>query len=859
MKSFTYISLLLLFVGSLQPAYAIVYINRVLNPTPENPCNYVLNAHVVQGSELWNDDYQNAYGECEELEPGPPFVLEGQLRVIGGDLTVQGGTLIANWQIYIDSSHTFRIVNTDLQLSPSVNVLANAGGIFEADGATISVEGTGGAVSINFGSVGELHNCTLITPTTHFLYSFAPNRLVMDNCTINCGSGPVSSFASVWVSANQDTELVSVTNCDFSTNADEQRYLYITSSPTARIAGNHFGPATGYGIRVGNISDLVVDNNHFQDILCAGAINADCGPAILNNSAIRSVRGNTGSGCTFNGVRMAFAGAIRSAGAGRMRSEEGFPFVLNTAMIIDQNDSLIFEPGTVMKLGGFDNMIINGHLKATETIFTSERDTEVEGNTTQLFDPSPGDWRGMIIDGQAGATASGWFKDCTFRYGAHAIRRNPNAQLTLDGCLVEYADGEAIELFDAAETEPNTFALIKNSTIRFNIVGVYDFQRFPTNWTELSKNRIFANRRGLELRSTNDFYGEGNFVAGNREDGFHFMNSGGSPSVINNITAANGRDGIYIASGTGGEGAHILNNHVVGNRRHGLSLNNWGGQLLPVSNNLLAYNRGYGSGEFSSFVADHPLRHNAFWANGAGAAWENNATLLSPDGLNQEPGSAQNISLDPALFLVEDGAVVSAQVLPDVYQTEVVLPFSDLEIDEWRELLFWNRDSNTFYLILSNTEDRLLLADTSSAIVAGTDFAIVDIERSPAPSPLANLGENIALLPPEDYLGAPRIQQDTVDIGALESEDLLNAIPEIPIAADDWTVFPNPAIDRIHLKAAVPRSPDANLILYDAKGNMIWRRAWAETVILGDLPSGMYWLVSDSRGRASRQALVIQR
>ncbi len=764
----------LIYFGGLlaNPCWAIVYVNRVLSPTPSNPCNYGLATHIVQGNEVWDANYQNAYGTCAGLQPGPPFILESQLQVIEGDLTVQGGVMQVNWTIIVDSSNVLRLNNVDFQVAAGVNVNISSRGVIEGNGTNFSFIGSN-TIAVNFGGIGVFNQCTFQTAGRGLIDAFVPDSLVIDQCTFNSSGTVNGGQYHIRVTGNFNPIDFILTNSQFNTTAQTQSYVQVITTPNVVINDNTFGPTVGLGVSTGSVPSLEMNDNHFQGILCPGAVSASCGPVLLNDTGVRTVRGNTGTGSTFNGIRMAFAGAIRPDGTGRIRSEPGFPFVLNTALIVSPQDSLIIEPGTIFKVGSSDNMQIRGHLIADHVVFTSERDTTIDGNTTRLFNPDPGDWNGIGIDGQGSFTASGRFTNCTFKYGgdiAYTIRRNPNSHLVVDSCRFEWCDGNVIQLLDASATEPNTFARITNSEFYYNQTGIAESQRYPTNPTLIKNNRFVGNELGIHLWSATNYpIIDGNFMAGNRLDGLRFR--GGSGLMVNNIMTANGQDGIFHESNPVGDSLRVLNNHLVGNRRHGITVINGTPNLIATSNNLLAYNFGYGVSEASIFTGDNPYRHNAFWSNGSGNFWDDNSTLLDIPSLNQEPNSALNVLVNPELVLLDSGVVASNQVVNARFETRLMIQGGGLTPDAWREKLLWNRNNGQFYLVLRNTADQVTLADTLPQVTAGTAFWVVDIEQLSQPSPLADLGEILSYLPTEDYFQQARIQQATVDIGAMESND----------------------------------------------------------------------------------------
>ncbi len=157
---------------------------------------------------------------------------------------------------------------------------------------------------------------------------------------------------------------------------------------------------------------------------------------------------------------------------------------------------------------------------------------------------------------------------------------------------------------------------------------------------------------------------------------------------------------------------------------------------------------------------------------------------------------------------------------------------------------------------MSNSDNHLVLSDTASNIQTGTSFYIVDLEQLPTPSPLANLGANLPNLPETDYLEFTRIQRDTVDIGALESNDLLSSIKFV---TDDhqWRVFPNPTQAQLYIKVDFPLKPDAQFFLFDSAGRLISQSALREQINLSSFEAGNYWLILKNGQQWYRKPIIV--
>jgi hypothetical protein len=91
---------LLATVISIGPARAEVYVNMLWD---ERINDFKVKELVLEGSgQTWDREFQNAYGEYMGLEPGPPFIVQCNVRITNicdedrkvtdwGSLTIQGG------------------------------------------------------------------------------------------------------------------------------------------------------------------------------------------------------------------------------------------------------------------------------------------------------------------------------------------------------------------------------------------------------------------------------------------------------------------------------------------------------------------------------------------------------------------------------------------------------------------------------------------------------------------------------------------------------------------------------------------------------------------------------------------------
>ncbi|MEO0899129.1 MAG: right-handed parallel beta-helix repeat-containing protein [Bacteroidota bacterium] len=826
---------------------AIVYVNRVRTGSGSD-CAYRIDPLIINGGVVWDTMYQNSYGACEGLDPGPPFILEARVEVVGGDLTVTSGEVIANWQIYVDSSHTFTLQGADLSIKPGARLLAQADGIIVANGATIVIDDFA-SMSMNFGGIGEFRNCTFLSATTNVINAFAPGSLFVDNCDFSTTGASASGVATINFTGNLTPATFRLFNSEFNTSAAEQNYVNVVTTLDCQISGNTFNTTTGYGVRLGTASKLIFENNTFNSILCPGGTVAnDCYPVLFNDTRFISIRGNTGSGSTFNGMRMAFAGSVRPDGSGRIKSEPGFPFVSQTAFLINSGDSLFIEPGTVIKSSNGGSIICNGYMHAREVTFTSQKDTSVDGNTVQEFSPAPGDWRGISIIGPQVASASATFEKCTFRYAGsidYTLRRSYLANLTVESCLLELGEGVGINNLDLNANEPNTFTVVRNSTIRYFETGISDNTFYPDYPLELYNNRIYGNGIGLLLAGPNSPIVDANYISGNRDDGIQFT-GGGTPQMTNNIIAANGDHGLWINTPRKQDSVYILNNHLVGNQSSGISLNNTMRDTLIFMNNLFAYNQEYGLHEVITFTNEPIFQNNNFWGQGLSDVLFNNSLPEDVATVNTRAVSDMNVDEDPLFVRVDSGIVDSIWVDSTNYRTEVFVRNGGLSPSTLNECLFFDLNDSTVFFVQENLANSLILSDTAGSIGIGDTFYIWNLEvLDPNNAPLANLGQNTSRLTALDYLGNTRIQADTVDIGALESGKRKTTHQE-QIVDLIWKAFPNPTTDILRLEANFPVKADARLSLYNMNGKLIQVDNWQESIDLTKLPKGLYILLLEN-------------
>ncbi len=182
-----------------------------------------------------------------------------------------------------------------------------------------------------------------------------------------------------------------------------------------------------HGIYASNTSSApIITNNQFHNNLGYGAY--------MNNISLTSYSGNTGSGNGINGF-----GVIGTIKANRTwSSSSAFPFVIPGAVTVNDNLTLTIDAGTILKGNSSGQLTVYGTLDVNGTsgignnvVFTSLKDDNYGGNTDgDNGDASPGDWRGIFLNGGGNDDGIGRFDYCILRYGGTATTGDdPDANL----------------------------------------------------------------------------------------------------------------------------------------------------------------------------------------------------------------------------------------------------------------------------------------------------------------------------------------------------------------------------------------------------------------------------------------------
>jgi hypothetical protein len=753
---------------------AVVYLNRVLNPTPQDPCNYQIIQRTITASETWDANYQNAYGNCVGLPAGPPFILEAAIMV-EGTLQVQGGGVLQlDWQLSAQNGGLIVLQGMDVQLNAQLRSVSQS--TVQLLGGTLSGNNSIGLITVQ--SEGSfLTDGTQFTATQGRLINAQnPDSLHFQNCLFSSSGNNLTFTRLIDGFSNPDSAQLVFLNCTFQNTNDRLDYLRF-STGHLRIEGCQFQATNGTGVYVSNMQSIVLENNHFEGMNCNGPAMNPCGlPFYCSHSRIQSIRGNTG----LNNETMGMLGSTinRTAGHADWQLNPDFPLLLNSTLEVSYPDSLYLEPGSIVKLfGNQAKILVNGALRADSVVFTSLNDPV--GGVTQagLPAPQPGDWEVFVIDGRNYSRSAAYLFNCQLRYagasGNRALEREQKAQLTLVGSTIEYNQGAGIRLWISNPPLGQAEAWIHNNLVRYNDIGLLSWDYLPSPG-HISGNQFVQNETGVRLQGELSLPFNGNLIAGNRLNGIEFDQT---PSLqcFSNVIAANGQHGCAttVIGGFLGDSLRIGNNHLLGNGQHGLLLGNAPTAASPILNNLIAFNMGYGIYEPWRF-AENDYRHNAFHQNQGGLFWDDN-TAINLSATNQLPGSGGNLSIDPQLIPLASLSVASSLVDLNRFHTTLQFNGSPLPPNgSWVHKLL-QVGNGRMYLVLSHTSNQLILADTVSLPVNAT---VQLYDYLPPQNPLlADAGETPAYLPALDYLQNNRLVGTSVDIGAFESAIVVPPCP----------------------------------------------------------------------------------
>ena len=250
----------------------------------------------------------------------------------------------------------------------------------------------------------------------------------------------------------------------------------------------------------------------------------------ISNVRIQSYSGNAGSGNGTNGFGI--KGEVKDNVTWTCGSST-FPFVLIGLVTVIDGVTLTISPGTIIKglpsgngeLYVIGTLDVNG-IEGSNVVFTSIKDDTYGGDTNNdgsATSPTPGDWYGIHLYGNATNDGIGYFDFCRVRYGGNygsSYDANIYFDLTDAGhfqnSISEYSYEDGMELYSANP-------IINNSTIsNNNRHGIFGETGYMDANTATITNNTFNNNGQYAVNISNvriQTY-SGNTGSGNGTNGF---------------------------------------------------------------------------------------------------------------------------------------------------------------------------------------------------------------------------------------------------------------------------------------------------------------------------------------------------
>ena len=788
---------------------ADVYVNRLWD---EQSAGFKVKTLQLNGAGIRFDRaYQNAYGELNHLDPGPPFFIEDAILVTSS--VDADGNVLSFGSVTFESDIGLLQKPFDIYVMPTDITEGRifVDGPLNFIGSSLDPIKITGGFHIMAGHPGGMDpwvtgQHSMVWQNTNFSYPYFhqntwnpfPIEFEGGNVTIkNCQFEGFKEFGDIFyfIPSSYATSLpiwdLTVDNCRFENDSVSGRPLIFDHLRRLELRNNYF---TNVKFSEYNMSGLVMID--------------DCGiGAIVDNSAGTNDQ---------NAIRLANSWISDSA---FIRTNKTLPLIA-TAIDVPRDSTLAIGPGSVIKFYWAGGLAVEGRLLMDSVTLTSWND-DVYGGDTDL-DPDPpyiDPWHAGLTNTTGGISVdtSGYanIQRSLIRYAEGALYAQ--GPVAVSDTRIEYADGFGIWM----KSFGNEHFSIRNTTISHTSESGYasDYAIMFDN-AQGGRQRLFMDsvsvidgeRDGAVIRANsgqpNDIkitncrfisnYGNGLTVemwpsldtveidncsfTGNRYSGLYCPDYQGDSArviVANSLFAGNG----FMTSP--GMGANVragiplfVNNTFAYNGQLGLNFYEVARDQARVINNLFYRNGTYG------YVMTDPgtstLSHNAFYGNNDGSQELYfrlpTGTVKTVEEVQATGGDfATNLHLDPQM---------SAELIADI---------SSVKFDSARFVSVITSGSGRFsgrnlrgfavspdttegdwFWIAMNTADSLyVVGDVTDIASVGDTYRIFDFHLQDI-SPLVEGGSTGEVRGSVDIDGEDRIMDAdqngvaTVDIGADE-------------------------------------------------------------------------------------------
>ena len=308
----------------------------------------------------------------------------------------------------------------------------------------------------------------------------------------------------------------------------------------------------------------------------------------------------------------------------------GSPYLISFDINVDEDATLIIEPGVVVKFSNFATLRINGALEANGSssdpiIFTSYKDDSMAGDTNNdnsATSPASSDWRGIsFYNNEKDSNVS----NAEVRYSNYGFA-NFGSTLNISDVGYSYADSGLISFYEGSSTIKNisfknmtrfAISLYEGSHVDGDNINIYNLDEYADGIDLFEGSKLTLTNSSLKgsLGSYGILTFEGSDIDLDTVSvtGFDvgFADYGDSDSGLNNLNIKNseiknndigfllfGEDSVY----------KITNNSISGNFTYGVKSysenflnfknNYWGDESGPY--NLDSNPQGLGSAVYNS-------------------------------------------------------------------------------------------------------------------------------------------------------------------------------------------------------------------------------------------------------------------
>jgi len=397
-------------------------------------------------------------------------------------------------------------------------------------------------------------------------------------------------------------------------------------------------------------------------------------------------------------------------------------------------------------------------------------------------------------------------------------------------------------------------------------------------------NRVILQSGGAFPMPTPNYYASGGAISSS--NGSHTFTQNtftqNKATVPNSTTNSQG-GALYLSNGD-----HTISNNIFNGNQSlylptGVQVSNGGAIFTSnattvIEKNEFINNSTHGSaGAVHLSYGNHLMQANLFKNNSAigmgGAVSCNSTTLRAVNNIFYQNSSQNNAGAIHSSYTGGTNYFTNNTFYANTASQSGGALYFDNRQDHVLNNIFWNNTANssssasgadfTFYNSNGSTFLNNIYQTGSDPIdplfndAANGDFSLTDN------SPCINAGDNahyIASYSPFDYAGNQRIENDTIDIGAVEFKINLPTSINTGFTKTPFTIFPNPTANQLNIITDIDNSLQ-HLTLTDLSGKIILSAPadrTHHTLSIEHLPAGMYTLYMHSVKNSAYKVVVKQ-